>query len=213
MDGMRVAELTPTMADYRGRAAFDQLKKLEQEASRIFLNQPLFVPGLLQVPGYAAEIISRVGGVPAGSQALTDRVDERMRRAEMFEQRLRGANPPQLLVVLDEAVLRRAAGGLDPAVAHEQFDRLLAVARLETVRLAILAYTDGLHPGLGGSFEVHETADGRASVFFEADHGDELVGTESAVAEHYRDLAMSMAEAAVTGAGAQALLESISKSL
>jgi hypothetical protein len=195
------------MSDARGPAAFDQLLTLEQEAVQIFLNQPLFVPGLLQVPGYAAEMIGRIRGLDPEDTELTERVNLRMQRAEAFEKRLTSASPPNMWAAIDESVLRRLTGG--PAVMREQLDRLLRMSKLDTVRLGILPLSDGAHAGLGGSFEVHELASGEASVFFEAAYTDELVGTDQDLARRCRRKVERLVASAVSGEQARALLETI----
>jgi Domain of unknown function (DUF5753) len=197
--------------DARGPAAFDRLREVEQTASQIFLNQPLFVPGLLQVAGYAAEMIGRIAGLKPGDAELSERVAVRMRRADAFESRLRGGTPPHLWVPLDEAALRRAVGG--PEVMRDQLDRLAALSRLSTVHLGIVPLHAGAHPGLGGSFEVHEMDGGAAAVFFEAARDDELVATEPALARQCRETVRAMLASAVTGDDARALLEAIKSAL
>jgi Domain of unknown function (DUF5753) len=195
------------MYDVRGPSAFDQLMKLEQEATQIFLNQPLFVPGLLQVAGYAAEMISRIAGLKPGDPELTNRVNVRMQRADAFEKRLQGTTPPHLWAAIDEAVLRRVVGG--PEVMREQLDHLITMSEMDTVHLGIIPLNHGAHVGLGGSFEVHEVASGEVSVFFEGAPADEIVGTDQALARRYRETMETMMASAVSGAEARALLETV----
>jgi hypothetical protein len=199
------------MANLRGREAFDQLLRLERQASRIVINQPASVPSVLQTAGYAAEIVRRVGGVADGSRELADRVDRRMRRAGALEERLRGPDAPRLLVVLDEGVLRRAVGG--PDVMREQLEHLSSLAALDVVTLAVVRFDRGAHAGLGGSFEVHEMPGGRAAVFFEAAHGDRLVGADQALADRLRAQAEATAGMAATGDDARALLTVVGMSM
>jgi Domain of unknown function (DUF5753) len=199
------------MYDFRGPDAFDQLMKLEQEATRIFLNQPSFLPGVLQIAGYAAAMISAVVGLKPGDPELADRVNVRMRRAEAFAKRLHGTEPPHLWAPIDEAVLRRAVGG--PAVMQEQIDRLIAISTQDAIHLAIIPFGHGAHAGLGGAFEVHEVASGEASVFFEGAHADEIVGSDQALARRYRQTVESMMASGASGAEARALLETIKSEL
>jgi hypothetical protein len=198
----------PVQADGgRYLAPLNQLIKLEQEATRMYLNQPLFVPGLLQVPGYAREMISRTTGLEPGDPALTERVKVRTQRAENFAKRLEGTDPPQLWAVIDEAVLRRTVGGA--AVMRDQLEHLVAVSKLDAVHLAVVPLGHGAHPGLGGSVEVHEGPDGQAAVFFEGAHGDELVEGDPALARRYQEKVKSAFASGVSGAEVRTLLESI----
>lgn len=199
------------MCDVRGPGAFDQLMRLEQQATHMFLNQPLFVPGLLQVAGYAEEMIGSIAGLKPGDAELAERVSVRMRRAETFEKRLQSASPPHLSVAIDEAVLRRAGGAA--AVMREQLDHLVTMSKMDTVRLAIIPLSHGAHPGLAGSFEVHQIGSGEASVFFEGTQADEIVGTDQGLAQRYRETVETMIAWAVSGTEARALLETISSTL
>src|SRR5258706_4245215 len=91
--------------DGRDMTAFSRLMELEREAVQIHLNQPLFVPGLLQTSGYATQMISRIARREPDDPEVIERVRVRGQRAETFQKRLQGAAPPQLWVVMDEAVL------------------------------------------------------------------------------------------------------------
>jgi len=199
------------MDDVRGPRAFELLKQWEQQATRIFLNQPLFVPGLLQVAGYAAGMIGGIAGLKPGDRELSERVNVRMQRAAAFEKRLQSTAPPQLWAVIDEAVLRRTTGGT--AAMREQLDRLAALSQTETVHLGILPLDHGAHPGLGGSFEVHEMADGRAAVYFEGGSADEAVGSDAALVQQCRQTVETLMSSAVSGAEARSWLERIGRSL
>ena len=200
-----------TASDVRDPGPFDQLRTLEQQSRRIYYNQPLFLPGVLQVAGYAAAMIGGIVGLKAGDPELKQRVEVRMQRARAFDQRLRGSDPPEVWLPIDEAVLRRAVGGA--AVMREQLDRLAAVSNMDTVRLAIIPLSSGAHAGLGGSFEVHEVDGGEASVFFESEHRDEILGADSRLAQQCRDKVMTMMGSAVTGPAAQELLKTISSAM
>jgi hypothetical protein len=191
----------------RNLAPLDQLIKLEQEATRMYLNQPLFVPGLLQVSGYAREMISRIAGLEQDDPALIGRVKVRMQRAEAFAKRLEGTEPPQLWVTIDEAVLRRTVGGA--AVMRDQLEHLLVMSKLEPVHLSVVPLGHGAHAGLGGSVEVHEGPDGQAAVFFEGAHRDELVEADQAVARRYQEKVKTAFASGVSGAEVRTLLESI----
>jgi hypothetical protein len=199
------------MTDVRGPGAFDQLIKLEQAASRIFLIQPIFVPGVLQSEGYAEEMIARTAGLQAGSQELSDRVNLRLQRGAALDKRLQAATPPQVWVVLDEGALRRVVGGADSM--REQLGHLASMAKRNAVYLGIIPLSYGAHAGLKGSFEVHELANGEAAVFFEGSQGDELVGTDQELVVQFREAAEALMTAAISGADALELLEAISDTL
>ncbi len=197
--------------DVRGPAAFDLLMTVEQEAAQIFLNQPSFLPGLLQVPGYAAEMIGRIAGLAPGDPQLTQRVNVRMQRAEAFAKRQQGGAPPQLWAVIDEAVLRRLVGG--PAVMREQLEHLVAVSELDSVHLGIIPFSHGAHPGLDGPFEAHEMSGGHTWVYFEGQPADQILGSDQALARRCREVVQTTVDSAVSGPEARRLLAAIIQSL
>ncbi len=151
---------------------FEALKRLELQSRRLYFNQPLWLPGLLQVPGYAAAMIGAILGLKAGDPEVERRVEIRMRRASAFDKRLRGPDAPEVWLPVDEAVLRRGTGG--PAVMREQIDRLVEVSTMDNVHVGIIRLGSGAYRGLGGAYEVHEAANGDAAVFFEGAYRDEL---------------------------------------
>src|SRR5690348_15059931 len=114
---------------------FEELQRVEQQSRRMYFNPPLWIPGLLQVPGYAAAMIGAIVGLKAGDPELERRVEVRMRRANAFAERLRSQDAPEVWVPIDEAVLRRAVGG--PAVMREQCQRLAALSTMENVHVGI----------------------------------------------------------------------------
>ncbi|WP_433242380.1 helix-turn-helix domain-containing protein [Actinomadura nitritigenes] len=120
---------------------------LEDEAARIGEWSPLVVPGLLQTPDYARALLTagNLGGA-------SDREIERSLMARMARQTIvtRQTNPPDLHVILGEAVLRQKVGG--PAVLRDQLDRLLKEARRPNVTIQVLRSDTGEHVGLDGAF-------------------------------------------------------------
>jgi transcriptional regulator with XRE-family HTH domain len=110
---------------------------LEDEASRIMLYEPHCVPGLLQTTGYAQAIMALGGDFTADE--LTQGLDLRIRRQAIFDRE----PAPELLVVLDEAALRRAPAGAD--VMAGQYDKLLEIAARPTCTLQVLPLAAGLN--------------------------------------------------------------------
>jgi Domain of unknown function (DUF5753) len=208
---MMTAGNSAKVHDARGPEAFAQLIELEQQAEQIFHNQPIQVPGLLQRPGYAAGLLRGITGLPEGDTGLAERVSQRVSRAEAFEQRLRGPNPPQLWAVVDESALRRKVGGAE--VMRDQIAHLIALSQLESVHLAITPFSTGGHQGQVGTFEVHQVAGGQAALFFEGAAGDELVVSDQERARSLRELVAGLVTSSVTGSEARQLLEQISEEL
>jgi hypothetical protein len=186
---------------------FDQLKTLEQQSRRIYFNQPLWIPGLVQVRSYAAAMIGGIRGLKPGDPEVDRRVEIRSQRASAFDKRLRGPDAPEVWLPIDEAVLRRGVGG--SAVMREQGERLAELSTMDNVHLGIIRLGSGVYLGLTGAYEVHESANGDAAVFFEGAHRDELVHDDSSVAQQCRDNVLEMMALAVSGEEAQELLKAI----
>jgi Domain of unknown function (DUF5753)/Helix-turn-helix domain len=111
------------------------------------------VHGLLQSPGYAREVI-RSAWPGCDEQCVERRAAARLAR----QQAVLGRNaPPDLVCVLNEAVLRRRIGG--PRVMREQLQALSDAARRPNVTIRVLPFTAGAHAGLAGSFVVLEFTD------------------------------------------------------
>ncbi|NHD18442.1 MULTISPECIES: helix-turn-helix transcriptional regulator [unclassified Actinopolyspora] len=126
---------------------FHTFFNMEGELVALRQFETLLVPGLLQTPEYARSIIS---GVNPG---LTEEEVERRVTARMARQRvLERATPPQLHVIIDEALLDRHVGPL--AVMRPQLVHLNEVAERSNVTLQVLPKSSGASPALEGPFSV-----------------------------------------------------------
>ena len=121
---------------------------LEDEASAMRLYCPELVPGLLQTEAYARAVIRAVRpGYDA--ESVERRVAARLTRQKVL---LGRASPPDLVVVLNEAVLRRLVG--DRHVMAAQLEALHDAARRRQVSLQVLPFSAGAHASLEGGFVV-----------------------------------------------------------
>lgn len=171
--------------DHRFTAEYPHFVRHESRATRIGVCQPLVVPGILQSPAYALAATTAITGRAPDDPATLARVEVRLSRQHNLLDRMSGADPPRLSVVLDEIVLRRPVGGTD--VLRGQLDELLIVGALESVSMAIRPTADGAHAGLGGYFEILGFPDGEADVvFLEATATDSLL-TGNGSTTPYRD--------------------------
>jgi transcriptional regulator with XRE-family HTH domain len=115
----------------------------ETEAELLQESAGLLVPGLLQTESYAQSLIS--GVLPFDSEEDVDRrVQVRMQRQAV----LTGTDPVRFEAVIDEAAFHRVVGG--PAVMAGQLRTLLAPR--PNVRVQVIPYAVGAHPGMVGSF-------------------------------------------------------------
>ena len=119
---------------------------LEAAASTIRNFELAVIPGLLQTPEYAAEII-RTAGVREPRE-IERRVAARVERQRLL---LRD-NPPQLWAVIDEAALHRPIGSRD--IREAQLRKLMDTSPLQHVKLQVLPFKAGPHAGLSGQFVI-----------------------------------------------------------
>lgn len=126
---------------------FETYVGLEESATGIRNYEVQFVPGLLQSEGYARAVV-KLGFPTAPEEELERRVRLRMARQRL----LRGAEPPHLWAVLDEAVLRRPLGGAE--VMREQIDHILQALELPNVTVQIVPFSVGGHAAAGGPFSI-----------------------------------------------------------
>jgi transcriptional regulator with XRE-family HTH domain len=140
------------------------------------------VPPLLQTVAYATHLNRAVP--PARSEETVRRLVEVLaRRQRMVAE---ADPPPELIVVLDEAVLRRPVGSADDV--REQLDHLHAISQQRNVSLRVVPFTAGPHAGLQGMFTVLQYADeiDRDIVAVESHTGEHLLEEPSSVLEYLR---------------------------
>ena len=126
---------------------FEPYISLEAAASVIRNYEVQFVPGLLQSPAYAREVI-RLGHPTISADELNRRVNLRMGRKRLLSR----PGAPRLWAALDEAVLRRPMG--DTSVMREQVDHLVEMTAHPNVTLQIVPFNVGGHSAAGGPFSI-----------------------------------------------------------
>ncbi|MFJ4090603.1 helix-turn-helix domain-containing protein [Kitasatospora sp. NPDC089913] len=131
------AHINPTLGD---------LITLEATASSVRNYEGAFIPGLLQTPAYAREIIKKLNMRPdINVEAL---VDVRMARQSALTRN----DPLTLWAVIHEAAIRSHVGG--PAIMAEQLSRLLDRATLPNINLQVMPISAPAHHGMGGAFTI-----------------------------------------------------------
>jgi transcriptional regulator with XRE-family HTH domain len=122
---------------------------LEIAAERILAYEAMVVHGLLQTQDYATALIRAL------QPELSDRqvrrwVEFRMARQDLLVR----DDPPTLLVVLEECVLRRPVGGR--AVMRAQLQHLDEMVRsVASLTLQVLPLSVGEHAAMAGAFTVY----------------------------------------------------------
>jgi transcriptional regulator with XRE-family HTH domain len=132
---------------------------LEAEAIAISAFQSSVVHGLLQTADYA-----RAGHESAMPRLAPDQIEMQI-EAKLTRQRiLTRANPPRFAVVLDEAALRRMAGGRQVMAA--QLAKILDMSALPNLMVQVLPFELGSHPALESNFNILELPDLAPDVVF-----------------------------------------------
>lgn len=130
------------------------LGSLEQQATRLCEWQPCLVPGFVQTPDYAREVLMLPGG-PQSSGASEADIDalvaERIRRQNVLYQRGK-----YITLIIGEGALYSPPGSRETLRA--QLDRLAVVAGLSTLQLAVLPLRTPMPALPMGGFALHDDA-------------------------------------------------------
>jgi transcriptional regulator with XRE-family HTH domain len=155
---------------YRGyfNQQFINFLGYEDSATRIRQYMGQIVPGLLQTEEYARALVTDYHQL---DQEQIDRGTRiRMRRQELLD----GPRCPELIFVLDEAVVHRWVGG--PDVMIRQLTRLKDLARRPRLSVHIVPFSQGMYAGLqGSSFTIFEFPARDYVVTLEDPHRDAIL--------------------------------------
>ncbi|WLQ36767.1 helix-turn-helix transcriptional regulator [Streptomyces castrisilvae] len=164
---------------------------LEAEATSLWHFAVSIVPGLLQTPGYARELLA-AGGLRG--DALDQQVEARMGRREL----LVGESAPQFRTILSEAVLRTPLRNTDEW--RQQLKYLWEVGERDGVTVQVAPFGVGLHALTNTDVMFLRLADGRAVAYAENGYRGELIEETGPVEQlqrvydSVRDLALPPAE-------------------
>lgn len=132
----------PAVADY-----FEAARLLEQQAVMIREFAMSFVPGILQTEAYA-RAITATSFPPVSEEECDALVVTRLARARILNDPV----TPVVWALIDEAVLRRGAGGR--AVMAEQVAHLVDLTDAGRVRVHVLPFAAGRHPLMEGMLSL-----------------------------------------------------------
>lgn len=121
---------------------------VEQEASALRSWDPMLVPGIFQVEGYARRVIEDEPGVTP--ELVDQHVASRLRRKSIFMR----DRPTKVFSLIDESVLHRPVGGAE--VMREQLAYLLQVTQHPQVTLQVVPYGAECMCGLLSPFTLAE---------------------------------------------------------
>jgi transcriptional regulator with XRE-family HTH domain len=209
-EGKQQAWWQPYDLDY-----FATYVDLEQAATGLAYYHTTVVPGLLQTVDYARAMFA--WSLPTGQLAAhfaehpQDRRDNLIeytpeRRDQLIDVRLRRQRhlltrdpAPDLVAVLDEAVLHRMVGG--PAIMGAQLRHLVEVSAMSNLALQVIPFGAGAHPAMDNIFTILQFDDPAPSiVYVEGLMGwlylerEQEVARYGQVLEHLRSVALSPQE-------------------
>ncbi|GAB3945410.1 hypothetical protein GCM10027614_37130 [Micromonospora vulcania] len=172
--GRDAADLWPEPFRRRDLPWFRPWAELEQDATSLRYYQPLAVPGLLQIEGYAHAML-RVGGVLAPADVEQVVASRLSRQAVLVRD-----DPPQVVVVIDEVVLRRLVGGR--AIMCEQLRHLGELATWPHIQIRVIPAAGPWHTGLSGSFVLARLPDAGEVAYLDNQLRGQIVTDQADVA-------------------------------
>jgi transcriptional regulator with XRE-family HTH domain len=160
----------------------------EDSATRIRQYMRVVVPGLLQTEEYARVMFGEYFEQDQQQVDLWTLI--RMRRQELLDL----SRCPDLLFVLDEAVIHRWVGG--PEVMREQLTRLKELARHPRISIRIVPFSKGMYRGMQGSnFTIFEFPSQDSVVTLEDPHRDVILD-DPETSNHYVERFLAVARIA-----------------
>jgi hypothetical protein len=137
---------------------FQDWVNAERDALAIRMWQMELAPGLLQTPDYSRELF-RAWRHAGTDEELDGLVNARLERQGILDR----DTPPELWVVLDEAVLHRLIGS--PKVMHDQLEHLMDMSARPSVAIQVVPAGTGAHSGLLGAFAL-ASMDGTPDILY-----------------------------------------------
>ncbi|MFC7881788.1 Scr1 family TA system antitoxin-like transcriptional regulator [Streptomyces sp. NPDC057376] len=157
---------------------FAEAAEAEGAATAIREYASMLIPGLLQTPDYA-RAVCRAYQPTAADDVIDELVDARMQRARM----LTDPTAPVLWAVVDEAALRRTAGGR--TVMADALRHLAGLMQENRVIVQVLPFDAGAHPAMQGCVRLMDFADSPPLVYLEG-VGTGRVDDDPATVARYR---------------------------
>ncbi|MBA2809673.1 helix-turn-helix domain-containing protein [Streptomyces sp. KM273126] len=173
------------------RERYRQYMALEAEAVSLWHFAVSVLPGLLQTPGYAREVLA--AGDLKGDE-LHQQVEARMSRRDLLE----GEDAPPFRTILSEAVLLTPLR--DATEWRTQLEHLLEMSERDHVTVHVLPNSAGLHALMGFDVWYLLLPEGRTVAYTENGYRGELIDETRPVVrlqkayDSVRDLALSPAE-------------------
>jgi transcriptional regulator with XRE-family HTH domain len=178
----------------------------ENDAVRISVYMPLVIPGLLQTPAYIEASMSNWATSPEWREHA---LDARLRRQQILD---RPRTAPQLIAVITEASLAYRWGSRDERRA--QVEHLIAIGRRPNVKLRMLRFENGAHPGMSSLVDIFDFPDDADTSVVYLENDTALQEVTSAVeVRAYKETFARICEAAISPAATRAFLVKLADSL
>jgi transcriptional regulator with XRE-family HTH domain len=125
----------------------------ESEATKVQDFEPLLIPGILQTPAYAEEVIA-ASQPDMSDEERAQWAATRKARAELLDD----LGDTQLWYIVGEAALRTQVGGLE--VMRDQVGHILnTIKNVPGLTVQVLPYEAGAHMAMTGAFSILTFAD------------------------------------------------------
>ena len=131
---------------------FEDWLQAESEAQSLRIWSPTLIPGLLQTAGYARSLFL-AAQTDTSDDAIGALVAARLERQSILDR----AEPPDVVAVLDEALLHRLIGS--PEVMHDALTQVAELSRRPCLVVQVVPAGNGANAGLAGAFDI-AAADG-----------------------------------------------------
>jgi Domain of unknown function (DUF5753) len=128
-------------------AWFEDWLRAEAEALSLRLWSPLVIPGLVHRAEYARALFL-VEQTDTSDENIDALVTTRLERQAILDR----ADPPDVIAVLDEAVLHRLIGS--PQITHDALVHVAELSRRPNVVVQVVPARNGATPGLAGGFGI-----------------------------------------------------------
>jgi transcriptional regulator with XRE-family HTH domain len=137
--------------------SYPRYAELEKEASYVRTFCPLLLHGLFQTEDYAGAVMGAMD-----NHNVDELVAQRMERQVVLTRE----NPPQVLLTIDERVLRDVIGSKD--IQRQQLKALIEASERPNITIDVVPQGRGYYPGLAGSFTILGFEDGTSVVYTES---------------------------------------------
>ncbi|MEY9841788.1 helix-turn-helix domain-containing protein [Streptacidiphilus sp. EB103A] len=177
------------------------LRRLQESYIPLFERTRVFrvycsnvIPGLLQTPTYAMELLSDITAFRGAPNDVADAVAARMDRSRILRE-----GDHRFAVLVEEAVLRYRVG--DASTMAGQLGHLLAVMSLPAVSLGVIPFTTSRHMWPVETFSIYDDEQAQVELLTAA-----VTVTAPTEIDQYVRAFGRLADVAVYGADARALI-------